>query len=121
MLGLKICALAWNGDVGWSSLGKGRGRGAPRRLRGQLMARLCRKMRQESEDVGLRAVPTAVRGGWEGVEMGRGRRYRVGWEVLHPGAMAEHPELEVISQLVNGDAPAERLVLPRPPPPPPCS
>lgn len=35
--------------------------------------------------------------------------------------MAEHPELEVISQLVNGDAPVERLVLPHPPPPPPCS
>lgn len=40
------------------------------------MARLCRRMRQESEDVGLRAVPIAVRGGWEELQpaqgMGRG-------------------------------------------------
>lgn len=44
---------------------------------------------REGEDVGLRAVPTAVRGGWEELRLargeGRGRRYGVEREVLRPG------------------------------------
>lgn len=67
-------------------------------------------MRWESEDEGLRAVPIAVRGGWMGRPLaspGRGTGSA-------PRAAAEHPELEAISQLVNGDAPAEWIVLPHP-------
>lgn len=59
---------------------------------------------------GARALAGPGRGmglGWDG--MGRGRRYGVKGEV-----QTQHPELDVISQLVNGDAPAERIVLPHP-------
>lgn len=79
---------------------------------------LCGSALQESEDAGLGAGPIAALGGCEspgwpgerdGVGMGWGRRYGVKGEV-----QTQHPQLDVISQLVNGDAPAERIVLPHP-------